>query len=293
MNTLELSDIRRIAPVLRAVRKASGKKQSSIADMLQVTQATISAYESEKSIPSASQWFRFCKEFALSAEHAWDMGLIDANTANLAFPKDVQNCFRLPKRYLRYTGSKVRATRLFIKFFERKFGREKLLKFMEHSKIDPDFFVILGNELNLSFTIELLEQLIQGGMLNKNNLKEFVMPTLTSQIQGSLHATYMGCDSVNQLLRTLVKNINKYDVNNTYEIIEENQEGVFFSIHCREHMRFFPYKTDLLGDFFCSYKKEYLKYFCLYVQKLPADITEVECHFHGAKRCLYKIHLNS
>lgn len=123
MTSQEKQDALRIARVMRAGRKLFGKDQTYVAEVLQISQAAISKIETGRSIVSTSQWYRFCSHFSLNAETCFSLGSIDNCSEVQTKPTYVEHRFRVPKKYLRYQGSKVRTMLPLLHFLKESWVR--------------------------------------------------------------------------------------------------------------------------------------------------------------------------
>lgn len=170
-------------------------------------------------------------------------------------------------------------------------GSDRLNEYFESVQIDPDFFAVYDNQLNVSFSLEMASYLISKGHLNRDNLAEFAECYDSALVHGQMHGFYREQRERRELLRSLVENIGKYERNCSYEILDENDEKMLISIRPKAVMKKFEYTNDVLGSFVCDVKKEYIKRFSNYTDDQPCEINELECHFKGSDRCLYEITL--
>ncbi|MGK5085057.1 helix-turn-helix transcriptional regulator [Bdellovibrionota bacterium FG-1] len=293
MTPQEKQDVVRTARVIRAGRKLIGKDQRTIANLLQVSQAALSKIEAGILMPSTSQWFRLCQAFGIESEHSYKSGFIDNCSAATSEPTYPESRFKIPQKYLRHQGSKVRAIRPLIRFFADKLGEARLLEYFKHLNIDPDFFVIYDNQLNIRFNLELVTWLIESGNLKRDEIATMTKPLDTAEMHGRLHNEYVHAATKKQLLRSLLGHITKYESNFSYAICDEKADLLTLSVTPSPEMKYFDYKGASLGSFLCDYKKEYVKRFTRYVGGSAAGVREIECHFKGMKRCLYEINLTS
>lgn len=291
MTSQELEDVKRIARVIRAGRKLIGKDQRAVASLLGVSQAAISKIESEILMPSASQWYKLCQEFKIDPEYCYRTGYIDNCSSVWTASEYIHNRFKIPKKYLTHSRSKVRSVKPFFKFFQSRCGEQKLAEYLENLKIDPDFFLVYDNQLNMKFSLDLICWLIQNRYLKRSDIPVLVQSLNSGEMHGRLHEVYSHISSKKQLIYTLIKNVSKYETNSVYAIVDEMQNSFFLSIAPSLEMKLFDHKNDTLGDFICDYKKEYIKQFCTYIDSTQVKIHELDCYFKGKEKCLYKITL--
>ena len=289
MNTHDKADIDRISRVMRAARKISGKGQIEVAKALEVSQSALSKFESRILIPSASQWFRFCKLFEVDSLEAFTFGTIDHG-----YRTSLKGCypgssFKVPKKYSHSPGSKVRTMRPFLHHFEAQIGEEKLEHYLKEQKVHPDFLVVQDNQMNIGFSLDLVTTMIGAGVLGKKDLSALTRPLADASMHGALRHKYDALQSGMQLIQSLIENVQQYEVNCDYKIESSEVKTIDLSISPAEHLERFDYKSSILGDFLCRFKKSYFQRFSTYQGGRPVEIEESECHFKGAGRCLYHI----
>ena len=289
MNPQEKADIDRISRVMRAARKISGKGQVEIAKALEVSQSALSKFESRILIPSASQWFRFCKLFEVDSLEAFTFGIIDHGYRTSLKGCYPSSTFKIPKKYSHSPGSKVRTMRPFLSYFESKIGEEKLERYLREQKVHPDFLVVQDNQMNIGFSLDLATTMINAGVLGKKDMPALTRPLSNAWMHGTLRHKYETAQTEVQLIQTLVENVQRYEVNCDYKIESSERQSIDLSIAPAEHLERFDYKSATLGDFLCRFKKGYFQRFSTYQGGQPVEIDESECHFKGARRCLYHI----
>ena len=289
MTPQEKQDAVRISRVMRAGRKISGKNQTEVSKLIGVSQSALSKFESAILIPSASQWFRISQMLELDMIETFTFGTIDnglSATLGNAYPKTT---FKIPKKYAHSAGSKVRTIRPFLQYFETQIGEEKLERYLKENKVDPDFFVVQDNQLNIGFTLDLATHLIKAGKLGKKDIPVLTKPLSDSAMHGVMSKSYNMQKNEVQLLQTLVDNAKKYEINCDYKVEAAGRNSLDISVTPSEHLAQFDYKSALLGDFLCRYKKSYIQQFSTYKGAKRVEMEESECHFKGADRCVYHI----
>lgn len=214
--------IRRIQPeavarVIRAARKLSGKSQVSMAQMLGVSQAVYSRFEAGKSVPSICEWHALCDFLQFDGYTAIDKGYIDRCTPGVRniYP---ESRFKTPDKYSKNAGTKVRTAKVLLQYFEKLYGTEKVDQYFEHIGVDPDLFVVMDQQINIRFSLEIYQLLIQRGQIRAGNIPEIVSCLNTENIQGQLRRMYEKCNSKQDLFRTLFENSNNYEINSSYQI---------------------------------------------------------------------------
>jgi hypothetical protein len=290
MNSKEQEDVVRTAAVIRTARKLRGKIQIEVANHLGVSQSFLSKLEHARLIPSSSQWFLFCRFMGINPARTFESGFIDhclSVAGNNPYP---QSLFKVHPRYDFHHTSKVRSVLPFIQYFTAQLGEGKFDKFCEENSIDPDFFRVLDNQLNITFTLDLITTLMKKGVLKRTDLQKLVQPISTPLIHGNLHEDYDQMTGPLELVQCLIQNKEKYETNFKYQLEEKDNRSLVVSVAPNPVLTQFDYKNELLGDFLCQYKQQYFKRFASYKAAGElATIEEKQCHFHGHERCIYEI----
>ena len=287
MTSQEREDLQRISRVMRAARKISGKNQVEIAKDLGISQSALSKFESAILIPSTSQWYKFCRTLNVDSLESFTLGTIDNRISATSTGSYPETTFKIPKKYAHHQGSKVRAIRPFLDFFSTQLGEEKLEHYLKDNKVDSDFFVVQDNQLNIGFTVDIATHLISTGSLAKKDVSALTRPVSQPAAHGALHGSYDSASGEIGLLQSLFENSKKYEINFTYKIESSTRKDLEISVIPGEHLAQFDYKSALLGDFLCRYKKSYFQQFSTYKGKKRVELEEHECHYKGAARCVY------
>jgi hypothetical protein len=178
-----------------------------------------------------------------------------------------------------------------LKFFELQSGAEEVNRYFENTKIDPDFFTVYDNQLNARFNIDLVTCMIERGALTKDRVPAMAKLLVQPSMHGRLHQEYASLATRSDLIRTLIRNIQRYETNFNYTITDERRGAIFLTIKPSSKMKHFRYKNETLGSFFCDWKKQYLIWFSTYLAADPVTISEHECHYRGKDQCVYEVHL--
>lgn len=159
--------------IIRAVRKVHNLDQADTAALLGISQGNISKIEHGLLTLDAPRWIEFCCHFkmdALSLVHGKVEGLL-APSGNFLRGRRVGK-FKIPPRYSKAQGQVVRAIYPLIKFCQQRLGREAYLQFIKSVKMDPDYFLLMDNPLNLLFAQDLSAFLEERGVSKEVLFKE-------------------------------------------------------------------------------------------------------------------------
>ncbi len=211
------------AAVVRAVRKYHRITQEEFAHMIGITQGAQSKIEADILELSAVQWVVICERFEIDP-HSLVTGrveVLDRKKVKLTHGQERFGSFKLPRKYSDYMGSTVRSVFPLIRFMEMKLGPEKRNALLKELKMDPDYFTIMSNPINLVFVQDLVELLVKAGQLNPNDLDEIANIVPPNEAH---EYALSDIESRNGLatMKRFVDKINKlYEVNSIYEFVGE------------------------------------------------------------------------
>jgi transcriptional regulator with XRE-family HTH domain len=271
---------------MRAARKRVGFSQTTVANQLGISQSALSKIESARLVPSAPQWFAFCELAGVSPD-SLTTGYLDSLRPAVLLQQPEEG-FKLPRAYSTDRGSKVRAMMPFILYAKEAMGEEKFERYLESVKVDPDFFVDMDNQINLNFCLDLSKVLMDQGHLRADELGRLTQAATQGRVHGRLGTSYLDRPSMSQLLNLAFLNARQYECNFSYQLEEQSPAGLTVSIRPEKHLGAFKYKAEHLGDFLCRYKQGYFQKFATYTGGAGAQVKELQCHFHGADRCVYE-----
>lgn len=283
-----------IAMVMRATRRQKGMNQVAVAKNLGISQSALSKLESGLLVPSAPQWFMFCDLMQISPDSLVS-GYVDrCSQAQIKMDRQ-EGAFRIPNRLAEGRGSKVRAMRPFTEYFKTVAGADQLDDFLASINLEAEFFVQMDNQLNLNFCLDISRALIKKGFLKIGDLSKLSSQSSLPATHGCLNKSYENQSSPFNRVKNLIEHAHHYECNFEYGVLDEKrgekEDRLTISVTPANHLSAFQYKSDPdLGDFFCRYKKEYFSNFVKYGgQGARAAITEHECLYQGADRCVYEM----
>ena len=197
-----------------------------------------------------------------------------------------------PKRYLEIVFGKVREFLPLLKFIIAEKGQAFTNRMLSELELDLHYLQGPDQPIGVNCNLDIMRQSIKLGVLSDRTLKSLVDETRSESAQGFLHSLYQTQSSPMNLLRTLILNAHHYESNFIYSIEDDrDHSGIVLTVKPAEHMKYVAYKDQDLGDVLCRYKREYLTQFPKYIGAKPARLQEKECHFHGAAKCVYLIHV--
>ena len=283
--------VQKIARIVRATRKQLGLSQDDVAQRLGLIQSALSRIETGAQMLSAPQWAEFCRFTGISPDSIMT-GYVDLKKPAILKTDDREGTFKIPRRYSKVRGSKVRAMIPFLKYFESLYGEEGLRKYLKEKKIDPDFFICLDNQISINFVIDMAEYFVSKGTLKQKDFAKLTKPASSPESHGTLHYLYESKNDAADLLAVLVPNSRYYECNFDYVIEAEARRYIDLSVTPCQHLEATDYRdNETLGDFLCRYKKHYFEQFTSFHGTEAAHIEELQCHYKGHSKCVYRVNL--
>lgn len=264
--------------ILRAIRKQRRITQTELGDLLQTTQGAVSKIESGILEMSAFQWIRVCNHFEIDMN-----SLVTGKIESLGEDKTAQlrnfisriGSFKIPDKYTMYAASTARSVYPLLRFMEVKLGANTKNEFIKSLKIDPDYFVIMNNPINLVLIQDIVAALTQKGVLSSSNIHEILTTVPTQEVHGHT-LKEIGNKSAIITMRKFVDKINLYYENNTAYRFDGHSKSFSIRGIDNEHV-----KELGLTDDFRSFRKifaqshfETLKNH-LNIQTGPLQISEI------------------
>lgn len=297
LNQKERIAAAKTARIIRAARKQLSLTQTEVAAHLGVSQSALSKLENGILVPSAPQWFDFCRMTGISTESLLT-GVIERNRPAALENGSREGTFKLPKKYATDRGSKVRAMLPFLTFLKTALGERKAREFIKSMKLDPDFFVDLDHQISLGFCLDVSRYLIRERLLKPKSLSALTKTVSLPETHGSLQLKYNQAHGTSNLLQVLLLSSRQYECNFKYQIEHIGPASLDVSITPEKHLERLSYRNDPeLGNFLCQYKRSYFEHFMQYrngARVKPDAVQELECHYTGnASRCVYQIRVEN
>lgn len=231
------------AKMFRAVRKNAGVTQAQLADLLDITQSTISKVEAQTiPIPSTLLWLTYATRFNFSP-YIYQQTYIDSKQLRKVKAKVK---FK-PSNY--FTGDKLITVRFLIPLFEyfKETKGELLLNATLGSwGIDPDYIALCDNMLNFNFFTMMMSEL----NLDVDKIQEIFKLT-----HGQNVYEFQSKKDVYNLLSDICKKNRHGHLDNFSKLsCKRKSDNSLHILHST------PYFEDGRGKYFEEYSMQYFKY---------------------------------
>lgn len=273
-----------IGASLRRMRKCSGVSQNELGKLLDLHQAALSRVESGSQYLLPWQLQQISEFFGVGVD-----SFLSGRINYWAIAERFQRPLPFPKRYREYPFSKSREFLPLLGFLKDAEGATLAGKYLESLDIDEQLLLSPDQPMGAQLNLDLIQHAVSNGLLTKKNFHRWIDQTRAEEFQGFLHFIYESQTSGIDLLQTRIMSASHYETNFNYTIEDRKSKSLVVSVEPAAHMRSLNYKDGVMGDILCAYKKEYFMQFPRYIGQEPLQLSEKECHFRGAHKCVYTL----
>ena len=266
------------------MRKAAKISQVELGTLLSLHQTAICRIEQGFQSLMIEQLYAISQFFEVKID-----ALIEGDLDYWKIAQKFNNLPPIPQRYCEFPFSKVREVLPSLKFLDKYKGEEEVSQMMSELNLPKAFFLNPDLALGVHCHLDILRYLIQNGELNRDTLSSLVDEARCDRVQGFLHPVYETQVNALGLIQTWVLNSHHYGSHFDYGVEELHKNSMVLSVTPQDHMKSVNYRDETLQDTLCLYQKTYLSHLAKYANSKPIEIQEKECHFHGAKQCVYEL----
>ncbi len=279
MKKESFSQRQQIGMIFYAARKWRNHTQTSTARAMGITQSNLSKLEDGQMEPHITEWFKFCDFMHISPD-TWREGVIDHLSPAILRSTPKEAGFSLPNKYLRNRGVKVRELLPFLVLLRDKLGDIGYYGFLKQMQMEPEFFLVLDNQINFEFKIDLIELMIKEQIFSRSHLKQEIKSVAKTATQpfcnGLLHTQYTSQASIQHLLQARIDNSTYYGCDFNYEL-ETLKNKTVLRIHAAEHFSQFNFADHLeFQNIHNTYQKLYFETFLKAYGSFSTKITELK-----------------
>jgi hypothetical protein len=237
---------------------------------------------------STGSWFDLCSFLKISP-HSFLLGYIDEQEPEcIHLEKQQQDIFRLPKEYAFSTGTTVRGLRGLVEFAKTFLGSKKWNSYLDRKGVDPDFFTVLTNQINMQFTYDLISELLARGVSEKELVLKLNQPYSLPDFHGSL-GQYLVTQSKSprEFLQALIGKLNCYQVNFS-DSLQFGENGIELTSKPAPFLAAFNTTPEVTHSL-CEAKVTFLESSLKIATKDKIKVKHEHCFFEGESECKYLI----
>lgn len=275
----------RLGMTIRRLRNVTNISQVELGNILDIHQTAICRIEKGSQTLTPSQLKTIATHFEVTLDSLL-AGDIDYWHVAEKFGQDLP----IPKEYRELAHSKVRELLPALEYSRHIQGGTYTDGLLSSLKLNGSYLLNPDQSIGVRCNLDILRHMIHDGHLNSaENLKLLTAQARRASAQGFLHHVYETQTSSIRLIQAWIVNSHHYESNFRYEIESLDPTSLVLSVSPNPHMTSVPYRDATLGDFLCRYKKGYFENFPAYINSKPLQLDEVQCHFHGAPSCVYRL----
>ena len=269
---------------LQRVRKVAGVSQVNLGKHLNLHQAAVSRIESGTQNLTPFELFQFGKLFGVGVD-----SLLSGQVNVWAVAEKFGRKPPLPAPYLSDAHTKMREVLPLFRYISADYGKDKLQKLLSSLSLEEMTNGAPDQAVGALAWIDLLSQSVTNGYLSDSRLESYMVHARSREVHGVLSEVYESHKDPLRLVESFILNATFYEHNFEYLLEEAGAKQAVVSMQPCGHMKSVPYKSPVLGDFLCRYRRAYWTTFPKIASLKPLRVVERECHFKGAKRCLYEL----
>jgi transcriptional regulator with XRE-family HTH domain len=242
--------------IMRATRKELGHSQKAMAELLRITQGTISKIENAILHPTAVQWIEFCMLVNLPMDSYKSNYVDKISLQNRELVSNTTTLLKLPKQYTSNVDTSIRYLIPIFELFIDKLGREHFNKYLNFLGVDPDYIVFREHKINLLFLLDILDYLVKNADLNSNDILDISGNMFNRNIHGVLFTIYDNSRSEIDRIEKFIFKANRYQTFSTLNIVSKNENEVEivqrFSIYTSKLVESKPQEIINLANLYLS-----------------------------------------
>lgn len=295
MNEAERNDAQKIALLVNCGRTNKGLSQVEFAALLGISQGQISKLEKGVAIPSATLWMNICNVLDIYTD-SLRSGYID----KLSFPSvrsdKYEGGFNLPERYRLDRGIKIRDILPLLLYCKDLTGKKSFDKITAKLNLPKSFFINLDHQINLNFTLDLLDIVFESSFHDEAQISNFLNFTSLPFAHGSLDNVYQQAENQLDLVAKFISNSDKYQCYFKYTINDMQSTCMSVSIQSSDIFKGFMYDQKVY-DYLTTYFKVYLEKILAYQanslafnkNKKEFKVITLQPLNAGNEQCIYKL----
>ncbi len=263
--------------IIACARRMHGLSQRELASLLNVSQPTLSRVERELLIPTVDFWFQIASLLKIRPDSC-RFGYMDFESIVNINSQKYENGFLLPLRYANNKCIKVRELIPLLEYASRSFGPTQIQRVIEGFQVEPLFFRILDNQINLIFLDDFVEAIFQNQETDELAFAEVGKYYAFESTHGHLSCQYRACKTEKDLILTYLKEIRKYDQIFDYAF-EQKENQIYFSIkpliQIADHFNVLSANSHIFLDIFRENKLKSLSKFLRANQSNQEKLLEI------------------
>ncbi|GEM_PF-1391806 len=230
-----------IGRIMKAARRFKKANQESVSKAIGCSQSALSKLEHGSLVPSAPQWFVFCRHLEIPV-YSIETWVIDRLTPIL--PEDINPPIRWNKRYRSHRQIKSRELYPLVSYLRESRGDDAVEQMFKELDIDIDLAVDFDYQINHLVLFDVLNYFVQKSIISGENIKLIADQYAKPVVHGELYHAYQRSHSLKELLDIYLRDQQYYQADLCFEISNLSERGCSLIIKADKHLEGFLKETN-------------------------------------------------
>ena len=246
-------DYKEIGRLMKAARKFQRENQESVSKAIGCSQSALSKLEHGTLVPSAPQWFLFCRHLHIPVT-SLETGSIDRHIPIITLEE--ASLIKWPKRYRNFRGLKSRELYPFVSYLKALKGDAAVEKMFEELGLDIDLSVDFDHQINHLLLFDVIQYFIKNDISSHQEIRDIAQRYALPAVHGELYREYAKIHDIRNIVELFIKEQKYYQIDVKLKV-EEIQHGRLNLVlnHERYFDSFIRDTSPEVLDFYCNYYK--------------------------------------
>lgn len=248
-----------IGRLMKAARRYKKENQESVSKAIGCSQSALSKLEHGTLVPSAPQWFDFCRYLDIPVI-SLESSVIDRHLplSSLEEPSLV----KWPKRYRMFRGLKSRELYPFVSFLRQSQGDEAVQNMFDALGVDIDLAVDFDYQINHLLVFDVISYFLKNNICQLQNIKALGSRYSSPIFHGELMKEYQKAKSLSSLMEAFIREQKFYQMDLKFEVLSSSERSCVLAISTEKYFDYFlkEVSTDVM-EFYRHYMKSKLEHF--------------------------------
>ncbi len=215
-------DYKYIGRIMKAARRYKKENQESVSKAIGCSQSALSKLEHGTLVPSAPQWFDFCRYLEIPVT-SLETGVIDRQTK--LNKSDLPSNIKWNKRYRVSRGIKSRELFPFVSFLRQNKGDAGVDNMFSSLDLDLDLAVDFDHQISQLIILDIMNYFIKNNICPVQEVKKIGERFASPVMHGNIFKEYTSKKSLKDILQSFIDHQNLYqsDIHYQLEQVSENE----------------------------------------------------------------------
>lgn len=265
-------EYKHIGRIMKAARRFKKENQESVSKAIGCSQSALSKLEHGTLVPSAPQWFDFCRYLEIPVQ-SLESGVIDRHWP--VESSELPSVLKWSKRYRQFRGLKSRELYPFVSYLRQTRGDEGVEKMFDELGIDIDLGVDFDHQINHLLIFDVIHYFIKNDISNLQSVKTLGERYASPIIHGDLFKEYGKQKNLKDLLSAFVREQRFYQLDFKLEVENASDRSAMLLVKSEKYFDSFVKEAnpDVL-EFYRYYFKSKIESFLSAVLKTSVTLSQ-------------------